>query len=91
MIKEMRLLREMLDKEKIDWHDASDYGIDRTHFDYRGYHWSIIYGLGSYGYEEMKLELMSNAVNDGDPIGWLTAKECIEFVRGHRSDENDHD
>ena len=91
MTKEMELFRKMLEDNGIEWHDASDmnaYPITRTHFNYRGHDWSVIHGFCSYGgyssFEKDKglLELMSNAVNDGDPVGYLTAKEAFDYVRG---------
>ena len=91
MTKEMGLLREMLDAEGIEWHDASDTGpcpMCRTHFIHRGYNWSVIHGYGSYGgysrltRDEGLLELMSGAANGGDPIGYLTAKEAMRYVKG---------
>ena len=93
MTKEMYELRKMLDAEGIDWHDASELGICpiwRTHFKHRGYHWSVIHGYGTYGgpsylYEDQGLlELMSDAVNGGEPIGYLTAEEAMQYVRGDR-------
>ena len=97
MTHEMKLFREMLDAENIEWHDASSQSfelpMDRTHFEHRGYQWSVIHGYGSYGgpsflYDgEGLLELMSNAVNKGAPIGWLTAKEAMQYVRGEADDE----
>ena len=96
MTHEMKLFREMLDAENIEWHDASSQSnelpMDRTHFEHRGYQWSVIHGFGSYGgpsylYDDKGLlELMSNAVNKGDPIGWLTAKEAMQYVRGDKND-----
>lgn len=96
MTHEMKLFREMLDAENIEWHDASsrsfELPMDRTHFEYRGYFWSVIHGFGSYGGpsfiqdDKGLLELMSNAVNKGDPIGWLTAKEAMQYVRGDKND-----
>lgn len=90
MTHEMKLLREMLDAENIEWHDASSQSfelpMDRTHFEHRGYHWSVIHGFGSYGGPSFSrddkglLELMSDAVNEGEPIGWLTAKEAMQYV-----------
>ena len=99
MTHEMQLFRQMLDAEHIKWHDASEPEdslcyICRTHFEYRGYDWSVIYGFGTYGgpsylYDDKGLlELMSNAVGDGNPIGWLTAKEAMQYVRREK-DETD--
>ena len=96
MTHEMKLFREMLDAENIEWHDVSsqykELPMDRTHFKHRGYQWSVIHGYGSYGgpsflYDDKGLlELMSNAVNGGDPIGFLTAEEVMQYVRGDRND-----
>ena len=91
MTREMELFRKMLDDNGIEWHDASEldvYPITRTHFNYRGYDWSVIHGYGSYGgysfFEKDKglLELMSDAVNGGEPEGHLTAKEAYNYVIG---------
>ena len=96
MTHEMKLLREMLDAEHIEWHDASSETlglvIHRTHFDHRGYWWFVIHGFGTYGgpsrlYDDKGLlELMSDAVNKGEPIGFLTAKEVMEYVKGVRNE-----
>lgn len=96
MTQEMIKLRELLDEKKIKWWDCSFSGgdtpfvrIDRTHFKYRGFEWSVVHGFGSYGgwsynrENEGLLELMSEAVNDGEPVGWLTAEQVIEYVLGH--------
>ena len=62
--------------------------IDRTHFHHRDYDWSVINGYGTfggYGYFKSNagfLELMSNAVNEGNPVGWLTAEEAFALVKG---------
>lgn len=92
MTHEMKLFRKMLDAENIEWHDASSQSfelpIDRTHFKYRGYFWSVVHGFGSYGgpsylYDDKGLlELMSDAVNEGEPIGFLTATQAMQYVRG---------
>lgn len=92
MTHEMKLFREMLDAEHIKWRDASSQSfelpMDRTHFEHRGYFWSVIHGFGSYGGrsslydDEGLLELMSDAVNKGEPIGFLTAEQAMQYVRG---------
>ena len=91
MAKEMYELRKMLDAEGIDWHDASELGmcpIWRTHFEHRGYWWSVIHGYGTYGEfssidaDYGLLEVMSEAINKGEPIGWLTAERVMQHVRG---------
>ena len=97
MTHEMKLFREMLDAEHIKWHDASslcgELSIYRTHFEHRDYHWSVIHGFGTYGgpsyiYDDRGLlELKSNAVNCGEPIGWLTAEEAMRYVRGENEQQ----
>lgn len=91
MTDEMIKFRELLDEKCIEWHDASCGGsipISRTHFDHRGYEWSVIHGYGTYGgfnrfvKDEGLLELMSNAVNNGEPVGFLTAEEAMKLVIG---------
>ena len=93
MVEEMLKLRKLLTEHGIEWHDAStppgyNLQIDRTHFEYRGFNWSVINGFGTYGgigifrnKENMGLlELMSNAVYDGEPIGYLTAAQVMDYV-----------
>lgn len=91
MCKEMEKLRKALDKNAISWEDASENGIlpiTRTHFEYKGYEWSVIHGFGTYGGwnsidpDAGLLEIMSSAVNGGEPLGWLTAKEVMDLVVG---------
>ena len=77
---EMERLRGALDMRKIKWEDASEEWISRTWFTINGNKWSVINGSFSYGGPEGLLELMTNAVNDGDPIGWLTADEVMAYV-----------
>ncbi len=92
MTEEMETFRDLLDEEQIEWEDVSEFGsypICRTHFKYRGFKWSVIHGYGTYGGRDPLtnkdtglLELMSNAVNDGDPVGWLTAEQAMDYVMG---------
>ena len=98
MTKEMRELRKMLDAEGIDWHDKSEFGlcpIWRTHFEHRGYHWSVIHGYGTYGgftsidADKGLLEVMSDAINNGEPVGWLTAERVMQYVRGEETQWED--
>lgn len=92
MVEEMTKLRKLLTEQGIEWHDAKatldlDIQIDRTHFDYRDYFWSVINGFGTYGGYSFRseknkglLELMSNAVNGGEPVGYLTAAQVMDYV-----------
>lgn len=93
MVEEMIKFRKLLDDRGIKWEDKSDpeiqlYRIDRTHFWYRNYHYSVINGYGTYGgilYPDDRgncglLEVMSNAINDGEPEGWLTAEGVMKLV-----------
>ena len=89
---EMRKLRDYLDIKEITWKDVSeDFGhglwICRTHFDYKGNHWSVINGSGTYGgfYINEKsnygaLELMVDCVNGGEPVGYLKAEDVIKYI-----------
>ena len=77
---EMEILRGMLDQRNIEWTNASDIWISRTWFTINGNKWSVISGKFSYGGPEGFLELVTNSVNDGDPIGWLTADEVMAYV-----------
>ena len=94
MTEEMRKLRQMLDEREIEYTDASSEGffpMTRTHFTYEGNFWSVIHGYGSHGGysrfndDEGLLELMTNAINGGDPVGHLTAEEVIEYMEGGRA------
>lgn len=92
MTAEMIKFRRLLDNAGIEWHDASCkdnmFPITRTHFVFKGYHWSVIHGRGSYGginvfnkrKDEGLLEMMSEAVNEGEPIGWLTAEDAMQII-----------
>ena len=89
MVGEMIKFRNLLDQHNIRWIDKSDEIIDRTHLNYRNYHFSVVNGLGTYGgymiYESKNrglLELMSNAINEGEPVGQLTAEEAFKIVLG---------
>ena len=94
MVDEMIKFRNLLDKNDIEWIDKSDEGfIYRTHFNHRNYFFSVVNGLGTYGglnvlngHNAGLLELMSNCVNGGEPIGPLTADEAFEIVLGGKDD-----
>lgn len=97
---EMEDLREYLTKRHIEWWDKSDnkdeWWICRTHFMIKGNHWSVIHGYGTYGgictfsnRDWCLLELMTNALNDGEPLGSLSVKQIIEYIEEEtKEDEN---
>lgn len=101
MCEEMLTLRELLDVLHIDWTDDSDpitadriafnhCYIYRTHFNYNGDDYSVIYGFGTYGgwgrwlnKEDPKLlELM---INNEAPTGCMTAADII-WIMQNRSE-----
>lgn len=65
----------------------ADVSIFRTRFEVHGYFWSVINGFGTYGgYEPFVgknkglLELMSDMVNGGEPLGCLTAEDVCKII-----------
>lgn len=93
MVEEMLKLRKLLTEQEIEWHDCSEppeypLRIDRTHFDYNGFSWSVVNGFGTYGgynshfnkKNQGLLELMSAAVGDGEPVGFLTAEQAMRLI-----------
>jgi hypothetical protein len=106
MCEEMMKLRKELDMLGIKWRDESqimelkdaDFTMYRTKFDtynrdtQKGYDWSVIFGYGSYGQEEKKLECMSSYYDTDDGvIGYQTADEIIKAVKesiGIKEDKN---
>ena len=91
IVEEMKKLREYLDDHKIQWEDDSSelgcFWMCRTHFTVRKNFWSVINGYGSYGgfdtfspKNKGLLELMTNEVNGGEPVGYLTADEVIRYM-----------
>ena len=52
----------------------ADSSMWRTHFTYKGYFFSVIYGYGSYGYYDGKLECM---VGGKEPEGSMTAGDVL--------------
>lgn len=97
MVKEMERLRVLLDTEGVEWEDASDAGeycqISRTHFMYRGQKWSVIHGYGTYGGLDSTTGVDSKLLEawnfKDEPIGFLTAEEVMEYVRGTSSERHD--
>ena len=96
LCKQMQQLRYLLDKKNIEWEDDTEVEnnhiwISRTYFTYKNNNYSVINGFGTYGgisYVEGKnhglLELMCPGVNNGEPLGWLTAEECIKVIEGEQ-------
>lgn len=93
---EMERLRMLLDYNGLVWADKSDnkipeMAIERTHLYFGGVLCSIIHGYGTYGgyntftgHDEGLLELMCEKVNDGEPLGELTADDVIVIIEGIR-------
>lgn len=63
--------------------------ICRTHFWYKNNFYSAINGFGTYGgyfsnefYNKNQglIELMSSQINGGEPVGFLTAEDCIKLI-----------
>lgn len=87
---EMQKLRDWLDAHNIEWEDKSDAECEawvcRTHFWYNDYKWSVIHGYGTYGgfspyaKDIGALELLTNAVGGGEPVGYLSAQNVIEYL-----------
>lgn len=93
MCEEMIKLRQMLDDRGIKWKDVSEvypqskFYINRTHFTFDEIYYSVINGYGTYGgYDSFDhvnkglLEIKGEGVNNGDPLGWLTAEEVLKEV-----------
>lgn len=57
-----------------EWADSSMW---RTHFTYKGYFFSVIYGYGSYGNESGLLECM---IGGEEPEGGLTANDVLKLM-----------
>lgn len=90
LCEEMKKFRQLLNINGISWEDDSDLSrdlrIERTHFRHRDCDWSVIHGYGTYGgYNRVErdmglLELMSIAVRNGEPVGYLTAEAALTLV-----------
>ena len=88
---EMEKLRDELSKRNITWSDNSDKGfcgfwICRTHFEYKRHSWSVVHGFGTFGgfctggSDLQALECMCDAINNGDPVGYLTALDVLKHM-----------
>lgn len=59
--------------------ECADCSIFRTHFSYRGYFYSVIYGYVTYGGEKGLLECM---VGGKEPVGSMTAEDVLKLMEG---------
>lgn len=93
MCEEMGKLRRELTKRRIRWKDNStiseDLTIYRTHFKYRRYKISVIYGDFTYGGKDHYdgsdcglLEMQCSCLNSGEPFGHLTAAQVFQYLEG---------
>lgn len=57
--------------------EYADCSMFRTHFTYKGYFFSVIYGYGSYGHYDGKLECM---VGGKEPVGSMTAEDVLKLM-----------
>lgn len=94
----MDTLRDILDVDGIAWDDRSTgskefdgvpFVILRTHIIYHGKLYSVILGTGTYGFENYKLELMSEVVNGGEPVGGLTVTDVISILKNGYNPEDE--
>ena len=65
-----------------------DLWICRTHFKLSGHEVSVINGSGTWGGFRLSennnqglLEMMADKVNNGNPLGHLSAEECIRILK----------
>lgn len=63
-----------------------DSTIFRTHFEVDGTHYSVINGYGTYGgfipHQNKNYGLLECMVGDNEPIGWLSADDVIDIIKG---------
>lgn len=82
---EMKKLRTWLDEKGIPWRDNSDNmtKICRTRFEFGTINVSVIHGRSTYGGIDGLLELAMWDENERsiDPVGWLSAKDVICFIK----------
>lgn len=65
----------------------ADTTIYRTYFEHGDYNFSVVYGFGTYGgidvlygHDEGLLECLTEKVNGGEPVGYLTADDVINII-----------
>lgn len=78
--REMMRLRNMLDAAGIEWYDASDGIMCRTH-DTLDDNWTFSAICGPHTYGEIELWTHSMKQNREDPIGLNTAEEAFAYIR----------
>ena len=78
------VIQEMI-RKGID-RQYADSTMFRTHFTVDDYHYSVIYGYGSYGgYDPLSgksgelLECMTEKINGGEPVGNMTAVDVLRI------------
>ena len=76
---ETQKLREMLDDAAIKWVDNSNSIILKTQNGINATLWSVIYGIGTYGYHYGLLEVWD--YSDATPSGNLTAKQAFDYIQ----------
>ena len=100
---QMMRLRDMLDREGIPWHDASDHLFCRTQsdevktvYDEKGRPrdhmlFSVVCGPYSYGGREDLLEVLM--AGSDEPVGYLDAERIMQMVLRWRAWDGryDHD
>ena len=87
---EMMKLRDSLDDEEILWYDRSDApNYYRTEFNIAKCKWLVTSGRAVSGCVRVLLELSCLLVNNGDPVGNLTADEIIEMVKAYETNDMD--
>ena len=78
--REMLRLRDMLDAAGIEWHDASDEIMCRTH-DTEDDSWTFSAICGQHAYGEIELWTRTMKQDREDPIGLDTAEEAFALIR----------
>lgn len=73
----MSKMKELMPDVEEKYFDAT---IFRTHFAHNGNRYSVIFGYGTYGNNENLLELMADCINNGEPVGYMTADEVLQLV-----------
>ena len=86
----MNTLRRWLDSQDIKWVDRSDQIMKRTHFWIGDNEWSVIFGEYSYGGAQGLLECWTKNVNNGEPLGYLSAADVIKLIEKEIKENGSH-